>query len=133
MTQGTGVDSAPQGRGDGRYFLAVGVLLVLIIAALAALWLIERSRRMEAQRELASRPQAMDLRSMLPVLRGQGGAEGQLVAPVRREDQLHRPANLDGKGVTAVLISAEAGSRLGFQPGDVVLVAEAPSTAPAGQ
>jgi len=135
MTETNPADRPDPAKADGRYFVAVGVLLVIIIAALAALWLMERSRRQEAQQRLADVARAQSFGPMQalmaprpPTLHGAGGA----VEPIRREDQYTRPVTLDGAKTVGVFISAEAGQRLGFAPGDVVVVARAAATRPAG-
>jgi len=132
MAQTDGPQAPRGGAGDGKYGTLVGVLLVVIVAALAALWLLERNRRGEAERRLAEARRSPGLEALLPALTA-GAApapEGELVAPVRREDQVQRPVVLDGKPAVGVFVSAAAGQRLGFQPGDVVVVAPAaPATA----
>ena len=62
--------------GDGRFVLAVGVLLVLIIAMLAFLWLRERKTRMGLENDLAQvrkDAQNLDVMQALQGLTGQAG------------------------------------------------------------
>ena len=126
-----GTESPPA---DVKYLVIVGGLLLLIIVALAVLWMNERNGRIAAQRELAR------LRA------AQSGALGSLmndpgwrIAPpggaraVNREDLPRKAVTLDGRKTSALQISAGAGARFGFQEGDVILVAEEPpqsTTAP---
>ena len=42
----------PADESDAKYFITVGILMVVIIAALAALWLMERRRRTIAEGNL---------------------------------------------------------------------------------
>jgi hypothetical protein len=51
---------------------------------------------------------------------------------IRRGDLPAETVNLDGREVTALRVGAEAGERMGFEPGDVVIVSPAPPTQPAG-
>jgi len=111
------------------YLMVVGGLLVLIIAMLAVLWMRERSRRVTAEKdlmELVERNQKMaGLFSQMMA----GGPKGLMgheepVRAVSREDLPRKTIALDGKSVQALSVSAAAGERFGFAPGDVVLVAE---------
>ena len=135
MTQATQTSepSTPP-AGDGRFVLAAGVLLVLIIAMLAFLWLRERKTRMGLENDLArvrkETAQNLDVMQALQGLTGQpgrtphaGGIEAFSWLTDREGDAVK--AVVDGQPCMAVRITREAGERLGFRPGDVVCVAAA--------
>jgi len=109
---------------DARYFALVGGLLVVIIAALAWLWLAERQRRADVEEALIELRRQRVL-SLAEVMRMQGGMGAQR-ASVRREDLTPREVTLDGRRREAFFISTSAGRRMGFDGGDVIVV-EAPS------
>lgn len=116
-----------------RYLASVGVLLVIVIALLALLWMRERRARIAAEVN-AARWQEKSKRLSgavgdLLVKRG-----GQLIQPIQRGDLPARVVDLDGQRRTVLEVGALAGRRLGFQPGDLVLVGgEDSETQPAGQ
>ena len=109
---------------DARYFLLVGGLLVVILAALAWLWLAERARRVDAEEAL------MDLRRQRAVSRAEvmrmGGAAQPAGGHVRRDDLSPRQVTVDGRRREGFLVSESAGRRMGFRGGDVIIVAETP-------
>ncbi len=114
---------------DTRYLALVGGLLVLIVALLAVLWIRERTNRISAQEQVVSL--LRDRKGM------QAGMQQMMLAqkfmavqPVNREDMITERGVLNGKTVTLVRISAAAGERFGFLPGDVVLVAPTGRTPP---
>ena len=115
-------------RADGKYLAIVGGLLLTIIVALAVLWLSERRGRLTAEAEAARlRRRQRALQSVLPGLTGMPGA-----SPIRRDDLQPTTRELDGRQREVFTISAAAGERLGFEPGDVVEVAPATTTRPKG-
>jgi len=113
---------------DTRYLAAVGGLLVLIIACLAILWFSESRRRLAAEGDVdvlkrrSVGMEAMLTRKMLAV-----PAEPLAVV---REQLPARTVDLDGKATTALMLGAEAGERMGFSPGDVIMVCPRPATQP---
>ena len=120
---------------DVRYLVVVGGLLLLIVVALAVLWVNERNGRIVAQIELTRLrvQQSGSLGSLM-------SESGWRIAPpggaraVNRGDLPRKAVILDGRETAALQISAAAGTRFGFQEGDVILVAEEPpqsTTAPA--
>ena len=128
-----------QSRSDARYLAVVGALMVLIIAALAVLWVTENYRRRNAEADLAKYKQlsaifgkgmpAMPLEGLRPL---QGlAADEEEVQPVRREDLFPMTMTLDGQKKTVYGLSAAKAQRLGFHPGDVIVVSELPATQPA--
>jgi len=122
-------------RADGRYLATIGILLVLIIGLLAALWVRERRRRRRTEGQYASlRAQHDGLRGTLGQLLGTGG--GRPGPSVRRDDLPTETVTINGRERLALRISAAAGRRFGFRPGDIVLVSEPPpppGTSPATQ
>jgi len=120
---------------DTWYLVAVGGLLVIIVASLAALWLLERNRRVEAERRLVEVRNEQSLGSALAQMgmrSAAGGAEMLPGAGISRSDIADvRVAELDGRPRNLWVISAGAGRRVGLEPGDLVEVAPAPRTQPA--
>jgi hypothetical protein len=121
-----------EARLDTKYLLVVGVLMVLIMAALAALWLRERGRRIGAMRQVSE----LDSRLMANNNRLQELAQGLLAEHARKVDPIERgqwelrSVNLDGREVTAFEISPATARRIGgFKAGDVIIVAEEEGTA----
>lgn len=114
---------------DTRYLAVVGVLLVMIIASLAALWLMERQRRVAAQQQLAEagNPLSELLKKVDgPAPGGLPRARGE--AALGAEDIIRKTPTEGGDELT---ITAAAGERLGLSPGDVVTVARPLGTRPA--
>ena len=118
------------GRRDWHLMLVLG-LMVIIMASLGALWLLERRRRTDAERELAVTVQhSRQMQATMGQIMGGGlrppsaGATGA----VRREDLPVETRTMDGRTTRVLRLSASAGERFGFEPGDVIEVAE-----PAGE
>jgi len=113
---------SPPGAPDGRYLAVVGALLLIILAVLASLWVRESRRRRAAERELARlRSRSDRLHSALgEALAAQFHQQGAL----RREELPAETVVLDGKPAVALRLGAAAAERLGFRPGDVILVAQ---------
>jgi len=116
---------SPARAAEGRQLFLVGGLLVVIVTALAALWLVERARRARAETEAADLRRRQDAQGVLQRLIAGGGlAAEDTPGAVRRGDLPSRSATLDGTPRTVFRISASAGERFGFRPGDVIEVAE---------
>lgn len=117
-----------------NFSVIVSGLFVVIIALLAVLWMRERAAGAKAQKDLAGMKQMckdMALREMTMRMMMEGSAG----RPFTRADLVAtRDVRLDGKNRQALHITAEAGRRLGFRAGDVIVVSEAPParTQPAG-
>jgi hypothetical protein len=130
MTQ----DDQPKAKpsDDAKFFVTIAVLLVLIIATLSALWIRERSTRREAERALAQSSQFMpnQLNSILAQM-SVGRAQSMPAKPIDRADLQTGTVSLDGQDRPVFRISASAGGRMGFLPGDVVIVSM-PASAPSG-
>ena len=101
---------------------------MLIIACLAILWFSESRRRLAAEGDVdvlkrrSVGMEAMLTRKMLAV-----PAEPLAVV---REQLPARTVDLDGKATTALMLGAEASERMGFSPGDVIMVCPRPATQP---
>ncbi len=121
---------SPQSAGGVKYLATVGVLLVIIIAMLAVLWVRERRGRIAA--EVAAARAETALNGLKEILGGVLTAtERGPARPVQRDDLPSREADLDGRRRTLLELGASAGRRLGFRPGDLILVGEdSPSTQP---
>ena len=114
------------------YFLVVGLLLVTIIASLAVLWVRERRRRVVAEAQVARL--AGQKRQMQGVLEQIVARQAAQPGPaIRREDVPSRVGVVDGQRRSIFTIGAAAGERVGFQPGDVIVVGEPPATSPASR
>jgi len=125
MTESTPAPAEKAGESDKLFTAVVSLLMVGIIAMMAVLWYRERSARQSAETELVK------IQSMLGKLARDGGlpGAGRGVGP---GDVVGR-RELEGmQGIRAIIITPQAGDRLGLRPGDVLLVAEPqPATAPA--
>jgi len=114
-------------RSDAKYLAVVGGLLLLITASMAVLWMNERHRRREAERQLLERPPRLKgIEDALADAVFASGGSRVTVRPVQREDLPTQMVNLDGRARQALLLSAKAGQRFGFRGGDVVIIAPEP-------
>ena len=118
---------APSGASsDAKYMMAIGGLMILIIGLLAALWLKERARANRAAESVAAmrRLTSTELGRFL-------GDQGQTVRPLQRDDLPSETVDWNGAPRKVLLVGAAAGVRLGLRPGDVLVVAPAPTSTPA--
>lgn len=113
----------------GAQLLLVGGLLVIIIGALATLWLMERKRRNLAEEQL----QQMDLdvvnARLLEMLKspGLGSAAGQ----VGRDEAPREAMVINGRERKVFRLRADQALRFDARPGDVIVIsAPQPTTAP---
>lgn len=139
---------------DTRFVLAVAVLLVVVIGMLAVLWLRERRERVSAQEKAAAA--ATQLAGLNAELAGAKKENAALRMLLQQLEPPPMPASPDAPAAVApfswsrdrvtggpdravmdkhpmvvLSISAQAGERLGFRPGDLVYVAPAPASQPA--
>ncbi len=123
----------PKNAGDARFNIVVAVLLVLIMASLSGLWLIERNRRVRAERALADfqgqQLQAQALLSQFAIAHAKEQAPGGAGAgeSFRRESLESEAVVMEGKDRTMFKISPEAGEKLGFRAGDIIFVTDRPA------
>lgn len=126
---------APEGRSKPEllYFGIVSVLLVLILGALAVLWVRERNahRRLSDQYlrdrvlwEQANQKLGATLQQQAMRLQGR-------VEPLAPDEAIGGSATIDGRPRGVLTISPAVGRRLGLAPGTVLIVAE-PSAPEAG-
>ncbi len=117
-----------QNRTGANYLVTVGVLLVIIIALLAVLWVRERRARVAAEQTAATAQRELEgLKAVLGrtlMTRGRGGD----IRPVQRDDLPYRKVDLDGRRRAMLELGASSGRRLGFRPGDLILIGEDPPT-----
>jgi len=122
-----------KGAGDARFNIVVAVLLVLIMASLSGLWLIERNRRVRAERALADfqgqQLQAQALLSQFAAAHAKEQSPGPAGAgeSFRRESLESEAVVMEGKDRTMFKISPDAGEKLGFRAGDIIFVADRPA------
>lgn len=122
----------PKSPGDKIYLVTVLVLLVVIMATLAALWMIERRARRAAAFEAAEFQQRNSrlegaIRNLV-LQQGMG-----LEIKVNRDDLPAQTVQVDGRPKKAFVLSARTGAKLGFEPGDVVIVSTQPASEPASE
>jgi hypothetical protein len=122
---------------DTWYLIAVGGLLIVIVASLAALWLMERNRRVDAERRLAEAGQGDPLAAALSQMGGVrrlslpgAGPGGEI--PISELVDV-RTVELGGQPRKLWVLSSEAGGRLGLEPGRLYEVADPPATQPAAE
>jgi hypothetical protein len=121
----------PAGGADKRdwHLVLVLALMVVIMASLGALWLLEKRRRTDAEGELAETvQQARQMQAAMGRIMG-GGMRlggGGAVGAVTREDLPVETRTMDGQARKVLRISASAGERFGFEPGDVIEVGKPP-------
>ena len=120
--------------------LIVSGLFVVIIALLAFLWMRERSAGAKAQKDLVGMrrlcEQMNDRLTVQKALHSMLAAESTgRVKPFGRTDLVEtREVRLDDKKLQILEITAAAGRRLGFGPGDVIVVSKSPpATKPASR
>jgi Flp pilus assembly protein TadB len=114
---------------DVKYFVIVGLLLVIIMAVLAQLWQLERERRITAEKRLSEMYLEESLRAAV-----EGAAKRWKEDAVANRKELPRETvKWNGTLRDVLLIGAEEGRGMGFEAGDVVHVREdEPATQPAG-
>jgi len=127
MEQETRFQNSASGS-DSRYLLVAGGLLVVIIVALAWLWLAERTQR----RRLADQVQQLQLRQRLAqLIPGMGGPGRQIPPEIARDELPQETVNWNGRARTVLRMAEADAQRLGFQPGDVIVVSEGQAPRPA--
>jgi hypothetical protein len=117
-------------RQDKTYIVTVMVLMVVILVTLAALWMMERKARRQAQADLvAARQENGRLKGMLAQMAmAQGMDQGMKVS---REDLPTQTVQWDGRPRSVMVLSARTGARFGFMPGDAVVIAAPRASEPA--
>jgi hypothetical protein len=118
------------------YFATIAGLLVIIIVALSVLWFRERGARLEAEQRVQQMRKGLGGSNLMQLLSRQrpdalaGNPENGAarVAPAGSDDWSVRDVKLDGKEQSALVLKESAGRRLGFRPGDVVLVEKGGAT-----
>jgi hypothetical protein len=127
VNEKTGASVARQGT---WYLTTVGVLLVCIIALLSILWVRERSARTAAERDRDAAEGARDaaVRKYDGLAQAVGAVmDGALKAQartIRRDELPTREAKFEGRPRSVLELDPAAGRRMGFAPGDLILVAE---------
>ncbi len=125
---------------EGRYFVIVTALMLLIILLLGWLWARERRAAASARQGLADLRRAAGA-NVISAQKLQSMLAGGMHRPLQRDDLPAETVMWNGRGRQVFRVSAAAGARLGLEPNDVVLVSPAPSaeattapqTHPAGQ
>ena len=123
------VRNEPPQRNESGYLQVAGALLLVIIVCLSVLWLREHGARLTAQQQAAaSEARLQKLAQVLAALPTTVPASA--VEPVNRQDLPQRTVQVGDQRRTVLSISAAAGARFGFRPGDIIEVAAMPSTEP---
>lgn len=117
---------SPAAQLNQRFVMIVGVLLLMIIALLAGLWLRERVRAAraevraaQAQEELRLRAKWTAQRALESLIESRGG--GLHVVSTQE-------LTINGKKTEAFKISPDLANEIGFGPGDVIIVEQPPPT-----
>lgn len=119
-----------QERAPLNFSLIVSGLFVVIIALLAILWMRERTSRVRAQNDLATMTRRHKEQGKQQVVqqalsRILAAESGRGVQPFGRTDLIaSRDVRLDGKNRQGLYVTAEAGRRLGFRAGDLIIVSK---------
>lgn len=127
--------AAPAATLDYKFVVTVAAMLIIIIATLAMLWRREVSRRMDAEKALAGlreqqKQSEMKDNLMRMLMQGQQSAP----QPIHREELPQETLNVGQVSRTVLHLGAAAARRMGFMPGDVIIVSEAPrATMPGSQ
>jgi len=140
------MDEMPKNSGgasktDGKYFAVVGALLVMICAALAVLWILERRGRLRAESDAVQLRRDLQIAaalaargSMMSGMGAMGGAgHGARLRAVQREELATQLVEYSGQPKQVLVLPAGTGRRLGFQVGDVIVVSAAVTTAPSSR
>ena len=135
----TNQDAGASPQADSRYLIIVGALLLVIIGSLAALWMMERNRRITAENDLVAANQKTQSLQTALIGKMMAAGEGAAAPPINRKLIPYKDAQLGADRVRVFDVTTEAGRMIGFEPGDVIRVlpdqppASGPSTAPAGR
>ncbi|MBN1555324.1 MAG: hypothetical protein JXA11_11305 [Phycisphaerae bacterium] len=118
---------------NNHFGLIVTGLLIVIIVALAGLWLIEKGNRKRAEQTLlelqtASQKKLQTMGTMLVQQMEQAKTNS-----VNRDQLATQEVDWNGLPRTVLLLSAADGEKLGFQPDDAILVTPPPTTQPTTQ
>ena len=109
-----------------RFFMIVGVLLLIIIALLAGLWLRERVRATAAERDLRRlRARNEYLEAMIKQL----VLDQTLPLRIDRAGLDAEEVRVNSREVTALRLPAAVAEAIGFRPGDVILVEQSAEAA----
>jgi type II secretory pathway pseudopilin PulG len=101
-------------KNEAGYLLVVCILLVVISVALAWLWQMQKRRTEEAQRALIEQQRANPLAQFL----SQAGQQ----QPFPKQDAAPETIQFNGHPTPLYKLSAQAGRRIGFEPGDLISV-----------
>ena len=145
--QPAGMTMNQQPTSESRYSLLVTGLLVIIMVALSALWLRERSQRVKFQQQGVQLKKSLEEAKANLMFAGLGGGTSvdaavsklQLMAEnaqdpqfeIIREDLATIPMTVNGKSKQVLQLSGTIGRRAGFLPGDMIYITEPPTTKPA--
>ncbi len=111
--------------GDGKYLLLVGGILLVIVLTLAVLWQLERHRRISAQEKFTNCAEELNKANLYSEMLSRANKAIESVG-VDRENLTSRQVDLDGRPRKLFRISAAAGEKMGFLPGDLVEIDNPP-------
>lgn len=98
--------------------MMVCALLVVIVVALAGLWLVEQNKARRARKQLA------ELHDVMNIQKGLAGPPQVIEIPqmIDRRSLETQQVQVNGQPQTVLLLRAEQGVLFGLRPGDVVKV-----------
>lgn len=122
------------GGSDAKYLLVVAGLMMTIVILLSVLWIRERRNGAILRGELETARRGA-IRSGLQgeLARLMTGQPDPQSRALQRDDLPAQTVTWNGQPRTVLSVSAAAGQRMGLRPGDVIVVAPPPATAPATQ
>lgn len=124
-------------KSDGTYFLLVTVLMLVILASLAFLWMRERSNRIAAQADAQQlgieNTNLKEVVNRLLLADAGSSTRPADIKPISRQELLPVTMNIGGQPRTVLILGAQTGKRLGLEPGDMIEVAQPPATQPSSR
>ncbi len=116
-------------KNDGNYYFLVIILLVVMIGAMAALWVMEHNKLNRAvayigKQQSEKNTQNTKLRDMILT------AEVEKNHMLDRDKCTRKKATLNGKAVEILIIDRDDAVKAGIMDGDIVCVGEVSSIVP---
>ncbi len=106
--------------GDSRYLLLVGGILMVIVLTLAALWQIERRRRMASDEKLTTYSEKLYKANLVSEMFRDN------MIMIDRNSLANEEVSLNGEQRKLFHVNAPDGEKMGFLPGDLVEIDNPP-------